>query len=185
MHPMGYERAGSCVAPHAKLVAAGIEEMEPVVTRCLVRAVDDRAARGGHSVESRVEVVTVEQNKWATDLTEAQWAVIEPLLPEPGFLAGSGGRPEAHCRRKILDAIFYVVDNGITWRALPEDFPPHSTVVNYFTAWEQTGANTPILEGLGERVRIAENRAAEPTAAVIDSASVPGTATVGADSPGY
>lgn len=123
--------------------------------------------------------------RYPTDMTDAQWAVIEPLLPDPGFLAGAGGRPETHCRRAIVDAIFYVVDNGIKWRALPGDFPPYSTVFNYFSAWEKTGATTGVLDALRDRVRIAAGRDPEPTAAVIDSASVRGAATVGAGSRGY
>jgi transposase len=47
--------------------------------------------------------------------TDAQWAVLDPLLPDPAWLAGRGGRPEAHCRRQVVDAIFYLVDNGIKW----------------------------------------------------------------------
>ena len=47
-------------------------------------------------------------------LRVSQWRVIDPLLPDPAFINGAGGRPEAHCRRAIVDAIFYVVDNGIT-----------------------------------------------------------------------
>lgn len=123
--------------------------------------------------------------RYPTDLTDAQWAVIEPLLPDPRFLAGAGGRPETWCRRAIVDAILYVVDNGVKWRALPGDFPPYSTVFNYFAVWEKTGATTRVLDTLRDRVRIAEGRAAEPTAAIIDSASVRGAATVGSSTRGY
>ncbi|MGH3626113.1 MAG: IS5 family transposase [Mycobacteriales bacterium] len=118
-------------------------------------------------------------------MTEAQWAVIEPLLPNPAWLAGRGGRREVHCRREIIDAIFYVVDNGIKWRALPTDFPPWSTVYNYFAAWEAAGATVDVLDGLRDRVRLAAGRAAEPTAGIIDSASVRGAETVGQASRGY
>lgn len=123
--------------------------------------------------------------RYPTDMTDAQWALIEPLLPDPAFLAGAGGRPETHCRRAIVDAIFYVVDNGIKWRALPGDFPPHSTVFNYFTTWEKTGATTKVLDALRDRTRLAHRRAAEPTAAIIDSASVRGAQTVGASTRGW
>ncbi|GIH19671.1 transposase [Rugosimonospora africana] len=57
------------------------------------------------------------------------------MLPDPARLRGQSGRRETHCRRAIADAIFYLVDNGIKWRALPMDFPPCSTVYNYFAAW--------------------------------------------------
>ena len=123
--------------------------------------------------------------RYPTDLSDAQWAIIEPLLPDPGFLAGAGGRPESWCRRIIVDAILYVVDNGIKWRALPVDFPPYSTVFNYFAAWEKTGATARVLDALRDRIRLADGRAAEPTAAVIDSASVRGAAIVGAGTRGF
>lgn len=112
-------------------------------------------------------------------------AAIDPLLPDPAFINGAGGRPEAHCRRAIVDAIFYVVDNGIKWRALPADFPPYSTVFKYFTRWEAAGATELILDTLRIRVRLAEVRVAAPSAAIIDSASVRGAETVGADTRGY
>ena len=72
--------------------------------------------------------------RYPSDTTDAQWAVIDPLLPDPAWLTRRGGRREVHCRRAIVDAIFSVVDNGITWRTLPADFPPWSTVYHYFTA---------------------------------------------------
>ena len=123
--------------------------------------------------------------RYPSDTTDAQWAVIDPLLPDPAWLAGKGGRREVHCRRQIVDAIFYVADNGIKWRALPVDFPPWSTVYNYFTAWEAAGVTQDVLDGLRDRVRLREGRAAAPSAAVIDSASVRAAETVGAASRGY
>lgn len=123
--------------------------------------------------------------RYPSDTTDAQWAVIDPLLPDPVWLAGKGGRREVHCRREIVDAIFYVVDNGIKWRALPVDFPPWSTVYNYFAAWEAAGITQDVLDGLRDRVRLAEGRTAAPSAAVIDSASVKAAETVGSPSRGY
>jgi transposase len=72
--------------------------------------------------------------RYPTDVTDAQWAVLYSLLPDPAWLAGRGGRREKHCRRMIVDAILYVVDNGIKWRALPADFPPWPTVYKRFSA---------------------------------------------------
>ena len=123
--------------------------------------------------------------RYPTDTTDAQWDMIDALLPDPAFLSGAGGRPEAWCRRQIVDAILHVVDNGIKWRALPGDFPPYSTVFKYFTHWEKHGATAAVLDALRARVRLAEGRTAEPTAAVIDSASVRGAETVGAGTGGY
>lgn len=125
------------------------------------------------------------RRRYPSDTTEAQWAVIEPLLPDPACLAGNGGRRERYCRREIVDAIFYLVDNGVKWRALPADFPPWSTVYNYFAAWEHDGVTQRVLDSLRDRVRMREDRTAEPSAGVIDSASVPGAETVGQASRGY
>lgn len=123
--------------------------------------------------------------RYPSDTTNAQWAILDRLLPEPAWLAGAGGRPEVHCRRHIIDAIFYLVDNGNKWRALPADFPPWSTVHNYLTNWENAGLTQEVLDGLRDRLRQAEGRAAQPSAAIIDSASVKAAETVGAASRGY
>ena len=123
--------------------------------------------------------------RYPSDTTEAQWAIIEPLLPAPGWLAGKGGRRSKYCRREIVDAIFYVADNGIKWRALPSDFPPWSTVYNYFAAWEACGVTQDVLDGLRDRARMAEGRNAAPSAGSIDSASVKAAETAGAATRGF
>src|SRR5689334_1754175 len=76
------------------------------------------------------------QRRYPSDLTDAQWEVIAPLLPVPLAQTALGGRPEKHHRRAVVDAILYVVDNGIKWRALPADFPPWRTVYGIFAAWQ-------------------------------------------------
>ena len=123
--------------------------------------------------------------RYPSDTTEAQWALLDPLLPDPAWLTGQGGRPERHCRRQVVDAIFYLVDNSTKWRALPADFPPWSTVYNHFATWEKAGLTQQVLDDLRDRVRVAEGRATEPSAAIIDSQSVKAAATVGATSRGY
>ena len=123
--------------------------------------------------------------RYPSDTTDAQWVLIDPLLPDPVWAAGRGGRPEEHCRRAIVDAIFYVVDNGIRWRALPGDFPPWSTVYNFFADWQAAGITADLLDTLRGRVRVAEGRAATPTAAVIDSQSVKAAETVWRTSRGF
>jgi transposase len=70
------------------------------------------------------------------------------LLPDPAWLGVHGGRPERHCRRQIVDAIFYLVDNGIKWRAMPIDFPPWSTVYNFFATWAAAGVTIDLLDAL-------------------------------------
>jgi transposase len=122
---------------------------------------------------------------YPTDVTDAQWAVIDRLLPDPAWMTGRGGRREKHCRRLIVDAILYVVDNGIKWRALPADFPPWPTVYKRFVAWEKAGATHLLLAGLGEQVRLTQGRVPTPSAAVIDSQSVRAASTVSRTSRGY
>ena len=117
--------------------------------------------------------------RYPSDTTEAQWALLEPLLPDPAWLAGRGGRPETHCRRQIVDAIFYLVDNDIKWRALPADSPPWSTVYNYLAAWGAAGVTQQVLDGLRDRVRLREGRTAELSAGIIDSQSVRAAETAG------
>ncbi|HUQ59961.1 MAG TPA: transposase [Lentzea sp.] len=92
-------------------------------------------------------------SRYPTDLTDAQWAELDVLLPDPACLGGNGGQWEKHCRRLIVDAILYVVDNSIKWRALPADSPPRPTVFKRFTAWEKAGTPAAALRGsvcLGE-----------------------------------
>jgi transposase len=118
---------------------------------------------------------------YPTDVTDAQWALVEPLLPP----AGSGGRPEKHPRRDIVDAVLYVVRTGCSWRQLPADFPPWQTVYWYFVRWEQQRVTLRMLDALRQQVRRGEGRDAEPSAGVIDSQSVKAADTVGRDTRGY
>ncbi len=121
----------------------------------------------------------------SSSLTDAQWELLEPLLPPPGNTAGRGGRPEKHDRRRVLDAIFYLVRGGIAWAALPAEFPPAKTVYGIFRRWAAAGAWIRIHDALRDRARIRAGRHPLPTAAVIDSASVRGADTVPARSRGY
>jgi transposase len=114
-------------------------------------------------------------------MTDAQWALIEPLLPP----AKTGGRPEKHPRRDVVDAILYVVRAGCAWRALPADFPPWETVYWYFTRWEQARVTEKILPVVREQLRLADGRDPEPSAGLIDSQSVKGADTVGRETRGY
>jgi transposase len=121
----------------------------------------------------------------SSSLTDAQWNLLEPLLPPPGNTGGRGGRPEKHDRRRVLDAIFYLVRGGIAWAALPTEFPPTKTVYGIFRRWARAGAWARIHDALRDRARVRAGRHPAPTAAVIDSASVRGADTVPARSRGY
>ncbi|MFE2936980.1 IS5 family transposase [Streptomyces sp. NPDC059278] len=122
---------------------------------------------------------------YSTDLTDVEWRAIRPLLPVPGWLEGRGGRPEGYCHRQILDAVFYVLDNGIKWRAMPVDFPAWDRGYAFFRRWREAGLIAELHDRLRGKVRERAGREAEPTAAVIDSQSVKADAVVGADSRGY
>ena len=120
------------------------------------------------------------QSRYPSDLTDAEWELVEPLLPA----AGEGGRPEKHPRRAVVDAILYVVRTGCAWRQLPADFPPWQTVYWYFARWETQRVTLRMLDALREQVRLADGRDGEPSAGIIDSQSVKGAETVGRSSRG-
>jgi transposase len=119
--------------------------------------------------------------QYPSDTSDEQWEVIEPLLPP----VNTGGRPEKHPRRAVVDAILYVVRTGCAWRQLPADFPPWQTVYWYFVRWEQAKATEKILPVVREQLRLQEGRHPEPSAGLIDSQSVKGADTVGHDTRGY
>src|SRR5688572_18389008 len=98
---------------------------------------------------------TSRARRYATDLTDAQWAVLAPLLPTPACQRPGGGRPERHCRRQILNALFYLVDNGIKWRAMPADFPPWRTVYGYFIRWSDNLTVSTLTDQLRASLRTA------------------------------
>ncbi len=105
---------------------------------------------------------------YPTDLTDAQWRRLQPLIPS----AKPGGRPRSAEIREVVDAILYVARNGTTWRGLPHDFPPWKTVYHYFRAWRLDGTWDAIHEALREAVRRADGREPSPSAAILDSQSV-------------
>jgi transposase len=109
-----------------------------------------------------------DQLRFASDVTDAEWAVLEPLLPP----AARVGRPPEWPMREIVDAIFYVLRGGIPWRMLPPCFPPRQTVYGWFAAWREAGVWQAITHRLVMLDRERVGREASPSAAVIDSQSV-------------
>jgi len=105
---------------------------------------------------------------YPSDLTDEQWAILEPLIPP----AKPGGRPRSVDMREVINAIFYVDRTGCQWRALPHDFPPWSTVWSYFRTFRNDGTWERIHTTLRERVRVKQGREPTPSAAIIDSQSV-------------
>jgi putative transposase len=113
-------------------------------------------------------VTTQPRQVYPDDLTDAQWAILEPLLPP----APGGGRPRTTAMREVLNAILYVLRTGSAWKHLPHDFPPAGTVYEYFNRWRRAGTITRIHEALRPRVRVASEHDPEPSAASLDSQSV-------------
>jgi transposase len=107
------------------------------------------------------------RRRYPTDLTDAEWAVLEPLVPA----AKPGGRPPVHERRELVDAILYVLRSGEAWRLLPHDLPPWQTVYHYFRLWRLDGTWERINGALRERVRVRTGRQPTPSAAILDSQS--------------
>ena len=118
-------------------------------------------------------------------MSDAEWAVTEPALPGPAWKQGRGGRPAQRCRRDTVDAIRYLVREGIRWRAMPADFPHWRSVYDALDGWDKSGATEAMHDQLRRACRIAAGRAPEPTAAVIDSQSVRAAETVAAASRGF
>ena len=114
--------------------------------------------------------------RYPSDLTDKEWKVVEPLIQKPKL----GGRPLKHPRRMILNAIFYLNRTGCQWRLLPTDFPPRSTVFEYFAAWRRIGLWERLNKTLRDKVRLAEGRQPSPSAAILDSQSVKGAEQGGA-----
>lgn len=121
---------------------------------------------------------------YPSDLTDDQWPLVEPSLPA-ARVGPKGGRREKHPRRRIVDAIFYVVRTGCAWRQLPKDLAPWPTVYWYFTWWHDDGTVERIHDALRGKVRETDGRRAEPSAGLIDSQSVRTADTVPASTRGF
>ncbi len=105
---------------------------------------------------------------YPSDLTDAEWKLVQPLLPGESPI----GHPRKVELRGILNAIFYVQQEGCSWRGLPHDFPPWQTVYNYLRHWQRLGIWQQIHDQLREQVRQAVGKATQPSAGIIDSQSV-------------
>jgi transposase len=118
-------------------------------------------------------VVTVSRRPYRTDLSDARWALIEPMLSEwRSQRVGLGIAKIQHDLREIVNAILYVNRTGIAWEYLPHDFPPYKTVHGYFALWEKEDITEAIHDALRGKVRRAAGRSPEPSAAILDAQTV-------------
>ena len=113
-------------------------------------------------------MTTVARKPYRTDLTDEQWAIVEPLIPP----AKHGGRKREVDMREVVNAILYLNRTGCQWDMLPHDLLPKSTVYDYFAQWRDDGAWQSMLDALRQQVRVAAGREPTPSAASIDSQSV-------------
>jgi len=110
----------------------------------------------------------MEKKPYPSDLTDAQWEELAPLIPP----AKPGGHPRTVDMREVINGILYVLRSGCTWRMMPHDLPPWSTAWGFFRRWRKDGTWERIHDALRPRVREAAGREPTPSAAIIDSQSV-------------
>jgi putative transposase len=120
---------------------------------------------------------------YPSDLTDEQWAIVEPLLP-PAKSSPRGGRPRQVDMREVLNTLFYLDRSGCQWDMLPHDLLPKSTAYDYFAQWRDDGTWAKMVTALRERTRVAAGRAPPPSAACIDGQSVQ-TTEMGGPERGY
>jgi transposase len=112
----------------------------------------------------------MERKAYPSDLTDAEWEVIQSVLPKPK--GGKSGRPRTYPKREIWNAILYQARTGCQWRYLPHDFPPHDDVWDHFCRWRDAGLIETVHDALRTQVREQAERDPSPSAAIIDSQSV-------------
>jgi transposase len=106
--------------------------------------------------------------RYPSDLTDDEWTLVEPFIPP----AKSGGGKRRTDMREVMNGVMYILSTGCQWRYLPKDFPPRSTVHNYFIWWQCDGVLDRINHALYVKCREKAERDASPTACIIDSQSV-------------
>ena len=107
---------------------------------------------------------------YPSDLSDAEWQLLHGFFPDRK--PGQVGRPRERCYRDIVNAILYLVRTGCQWRHLPHDFPPYTTVSDYYHAWRKNDLLERIEAHLRRTVRLAAGKEAVPSVVIIDSQSV-------------
>lgn len=114
-------------------------------------------------------MVCMTRKRYPTDLTDAQWERLRPLLEKA---RDPRGKPRKYPLREIVNALLYVLRGGISWRAMPHDFPPWVSVYDHFRRWRKTSTLERIHDVLREETRVTQGRTRSPSAAVLDTQSV-------------
>lgn len=108
------------------------------------------------------------RKSYPSDLTNAEWAILEPLLPPQKTI----GSPREVDIREVVNALMYVADNGIKWRAMPHDFPAWQTVYGYFQRWSRSGVWEQVNQAFNRKARLEVGREEDPSLGLMDSQSV-------------
>jgi len=115
---------------------------------------------------------------YQTNLTDKEWEILGPY-----FAPNKLGRPRKHNIRDVINAIRYVMKTGCQWRMLPNDFPNHKVVYDYYMRWKQSGKIQKIHDALVQEVRISSGKNPNPTVGIIDAQSA--ATTSNGDERGY